>query len=189
MGGSAALGFALKNPGRVEGLVLVDSGSLQEKARLHRPGFLLLRAPLLPRLAALPLRSRAVVRYSLENRLFKGPVPDLEAITVEVHAELLRRGTPYSDWQLDEVRWRGLKTNHTPRLREVRCPTLVVHGSEDDLVPVELAREAARRIPDARLDVIEGCGHWPPRERPEEFNAALLSFLCNVRGSGAGAVD
>ena len=45
----------------------------------------------------------------------------------------------------------------------VVCPTLVVHGSADPLVPIECGRDTARRIPGARFEAIEGMGHdWPP---------------------------
>jgi pimeloyl-ACP methyl ester carboxylesterase len=64
-----------------------------------------------------------------------------------------------------------------PRLGEVRAPTLIVHGSADTLVPLNLAKEASWLIPDCRLKVFEGAGHWAQRERPEEFLAAAEEFL------------
>lgn len=48
-------------------------------------------------------------------------------------------------------------------LERVACPTLVVHGEADPLVPVACGRDTARRIPGARFEPIEGMGHdWPP---------------------------
>ena len=49
------------------------------------------------------------------------------------------------------------------RLRAVRVPTLVIHGKDDPLVPVEGAIDTAESIPGARLLVIEGMGHDLPR--------------------------
>lgn len=44
-------------------------------------------------------------------------------------------------------------------LGEIAVPTLVIHGDADPLVPIEAGRDSARRIPGARLEVIEGMGH------------------------------
>lgn len=56
-------------------------------------------------------------------------------------------------------------------------PTLLVHGTLDKAVPVEGALVASERIPDCEIRLMEGCRHWPQKERPEEFADALLSFL------------
>ncbi|HSD10554.1 MAG TPA: alpha/beta fold hydrolase [Candidatus Binatia bacterium] len=53
--------------------------------------------------------------------------------------------------------------NRKPRLRSVRAPTLVIHGKQDPLVPVEAGADTADAIPGARLVVIEGMGHDLPR--------------------------
>ena len=47
-------------------------------------------------------------------------------------------------------------------LRKIRTPTLVIHGAEDPLVPVEAGRDTARHIAGARLMVIDGMGHDLP---------------------------
>ena len=62
-------------------------------------------------------------------------------------------------------------------LRRFRCPTLVLCGREDALTPLEMPIEMARLIPDARLVIIEQCGHLSTLERPHEVNAALRAWL------------
>lgn len=48
-------------------------------------------------------------------------------------------------------------------LRQVECPTLVIHGTEDRLVPMECGQDTAARIAGSRFESIEGMGHdWPP---------------------------
>ena len=64
-----------------------------------------------------------------------------------------------------------------PGLSRIRCPTLVLCGHEDLATPVELHREMAADIPNARLVVVPECGHLSPLERPEAVNAALRSWL------------
>jgi len=44
-------------------------------------------------------------------------------------------------------------------LRDVRTPTLVIHGKDDPLIPVACGIDTAERIPDARLELIDGMGH------------------------------
>lgn len=63
------------------------------------------------------------------------------------------------------------------RLPEVDLPTLVLTGSHDVSTPPADSRHIASLLPDARLAVIEGAGHHPWFERPEEFGAAIEAFL------------
>jgi pimeloyl-ACP methyl ester carboxylesterase len=48
------------------------------------------------------------------------------------------------------------------RLKGVRAPTLVIHGADDPLVPVEGGRDTAEAIPGARIEEIPGMGHDLP---------------------------
>lgn len=63
------------------------------------------------------------------------------------------------------------------RLRRIHTPTLIVWGAQDLLVPVSHASLYAEAIPDARLAVIEACGHAPAAEQPEEFARVVGDFL------------
>ncbi len=64
-----------------------------------------------------------------------------------------------------------------PMLADVRCPTIVLVGEQDELNPPSLAKEIACGIAGARLVVIPQCGHFPTIERPEAVNAALAEWL------------
>ena len=54
-------------------------------------------------------------------------------------------------------------TSRLQRLKEVRVPTLVIHGVDDVLVPVENGRLVAQAVPGARLIEFDGMGHDLPR--------------------------
>ncbi|MFL5840084.1 MAG: alpha/beta fold hydrolase [Thermoleophilaceae bacterium] len=71
------------------------------------------------------------------------------------------------------------------RLGEVKCPTLLVWGSDDNLVPVEDADEFERLIPNARKVILEDTGHAPMIERPQTFNDLLMDFLNDAPASDA----
>jgi 3-oxoadipate enol-lactonase len=63
------------------------------------------------------------------------------------------------------------------RLPSLRVPTLVIHGTEDQLIPVESARRLVARIPDAELALLEGAGHVYHSERAAEADEAVLDFV------------
>ena len=62
------------------------------------------------------------------------------------------------------------------RLSSITCPTCLISG-EHDFFPLALKEAYAKKMPDARLVVIPNSGHFTPMDEPEQFNAALMSFL------------
>jgi pimeloyl-ACP methyl ester carboxylesterase len=70
---------------------------------------------------------------------------------------------------------------HNPRLGNflprVTNPTLIVWGREDRIVPVECGEQYRRLLPNARLTVLERCGHLPPIEQPDAFARLVVDFL------------
>ena len=52
--------------------------------------------------------------------------------------------------------------NRRPALTSVSIPTLIVHGTDDPLVPVECGKNTAAAIPGAELMIIDGMGHDMP---------------------------
>lgn len=61
-------------------------------------------------------------------------------------------------------------------LRHVTAPALVVHGSSD-VIPIDSSREWAAALPNARLAVLDGIGHFPYLEAPEQFFPTVNTFL------------
>jgi pimeloyl-ACP methyl ester carboxylesterase len=68
--------------------------------------------------------------------------------------------------------------NRKDRLRSVRVPTLVVHGKDDPLVPVEGGIDTADAIPGAKLLLIDGMGH----DLPREIWSRLIEGISEVAG-------
>jgi len=58
-------------------------------------------------------------------------------------------------------------------LATIKAPTLVIHGADDPLIPVEAGKEAARVIPGAALLIIDGMGHDLPQGAWAEITAAI----------------
>lgn len=63
------------------------------------------------------------------------------------------------------------------RLRRIVCPTLVLWGDRDRVVPLAHAEVWRDRIEGARLVVFDGCGHLPPFEAEDRFVDAVREFL------------
>lgn len=61
------------------------------------------------------------------------------------------------------------------RLNRIEVPTLVIHGSDDPLIPVEHGIDTARNIPGARLEIIEGMGHDLPPQLDETLTSLIAS--------------
>jgi pimeloyl-ACP methyl ester carboxylesterase len=59
-------------------------------------------------------------------------------------------------------------------------PLLVVGGEDDPLIPPALEEQLAAASPNGRTEILEGCGHLPSMERPDEFNAMLTAFLSSL---------
>jgi len=62
------------------------------------------------------------------------------------------------------------------RLHEISVPTLVLHGTEDRIVPIVNGEMLAASIPGARLEVLEGAGHLYPTDAPQA-DREVLRFL------------
>ena len=62
-------------------------------------------------------------------------------------------------------------------LERIGCPTLIVHGADDALVPVHHAEWLAKNITGAELRIVPGGGHELLREHPEEMQEGILAFL------------
>jgi len=77
--------------------------------------------------------------------------------------------------------WLRAARDHPARkARRVRCPTLVVAGKRDPVVPNDFVQTLVRRIPGAELALIHGAGHGITFDRSEEFDRAVLAFLRGV---------
>lgn len=63
------------------------------------------------------------------------------------------------------------------QVRAITAPTLLVHGREDRVVPVDVAWNMVHLLPDGDLHVFSRCGHWTQIERSAEFNSLVKEFL------------
>ena len=101
---------------------------------------------------------------------------------VRLHVRDVGRGRPIvvlhggPDQRLSEQTWLGESYDLLLKLRNLRIPTLVLHGDQD-FIPLAVAQHIADAIPGARLEVLPDCGHFSFLEQPEAFHAAVADFL------------
>jgi non-heme chloroperoxidase len=70
------------------------------------------------------------------------------------------------------------ETDFSEDLKKMPIPTLVIHGDDDQIVPLATtARRAVELLPQGRLSVYQGAGHGLPSTHKHQLNAELLAFL------------
>jgi pimeloyl-ACP methyl ester carboxylesterase len=187
MGGGAALGHTLDDPDRVRSLVLIDSYGLRDAIPGGIGAYILANTPLAGAIGRQwASASRSTARASLGQF-----VHDTDAVSEEFVAEVRQRlkqpgaGNAFMAFQRNEFGPRGVQTHYTDELDQLAAPTLLVHGRQDPLIPVSWSVDAAESIPDSNLQVLDHCGHWPTRERPDAFIDHLRSFLDDHRRSAS----
>lgn len=76
-----------------------------------------------------------------------------------------------------------VESDRCARVRQLRAPTLVIHGTHDSLIPVQNGKLLAQRIPGAEFLLRSDCGHMPHAEKPAEVTRGLLEFLARDRAT------
>jgi pimeloyl-ACP methyl ester carboxylesterase len=169
MGGMAAQELALSHPEMIRALVLASTycgGTGSHRAR---------RATM-ERLGAAAARgdSEGAVQAAWEVNVSPSFSEDEEA-----HARFMEIGRhrrvalAVLGAQVQAI------TGHdtSERLPSLRAPTLVIHGTADQMVPVENGRMIAQLIPGARLEILEGAGHLFFWEAPEHAAALVRDHI------------
>jgi pimeloyl-ACP methyl ester carboxylesterase len=189
MGGRVALELALESPGLVRKLALVNTLGLGRPnmqvtyglVTIPRVGEALMRvAGNALRWAPPQVIRRIAARYS-------GSSSNLERTMDDAYIGNLREmyaAAGFHGAYLATVRSlispRAVMGRHydlTKRLNELEIPVQLIWGADDPLFPVAHAARAHSLIKRSKLTVIEGAGHTPQAERPEEFNRVLDRFL------------
>ena len=83
-----------------------------------------------------------------------------------------------------------VRADFRSELTELTVPTLVIHGTADASMPIDLtARKTASLIPDCHFVTIDGAGHGLHLSESPCYNAALLEFITSTRASGRATAN
>jgi pimeloyl-ACP methyl ester carboxylesterase len=188
MGGFIGAEVAIQFPARVRRLVLVSAAGLTVEYQRNDRVLDALRYG--ERLVIawggfIGARSEAIARRPRARRLLMRLVAhDADRLPAPLIAEQVRNaGNPGFVDALDALTDYPIRA----RLGDIACPTLIVWGTEDKLVPVRDADEFEQLIPDARKVVWAQTGHVPMLERPAAFNALVERFVAEEPGGARSA--
>ena len=192
LGGRVALELALEEPRMVRRLVLVNTLGLgRPQVRMAQMAYGLVTIPRVGEAVmgfardALSWAPRTMIRRVAAR--YAGSSADLERTMDDSYLDDLREmyateGFPnaYLSTVRSLVNPRALLGGHhdvSRRLNELKIPVQLIWGADDPLFPLAHAERAHTLIERSELAVIDGAGHSPQAERPEEFNRVLHRFL------------
>jgi pimeloyl-ACP methyl ester carboxylesterase len=178
-GGGVAMQFAYQFPERCERLVLVDAGGLGREVNW------ILRLATLPGAEyVMPVLFPGFVR-AWGDTLAR--VLGDWGIRNEAAVEIWRSYRSLTETENRQAFVRTMRSVIDPGGQSVsardrlylaaRMPTLIVWGDRDHIIPIAHAYEAHDAIPNSRLEVMEGVGHFPHVEDPARFVDILRDFL------------
>lgn len=168
LGGMVGLKLALTHPGRMAAFVACDSSLAIDHAELiaiigqrqisHR---------------AVTIEQRSLGAWFLKNH------PDKAALYAQInHFNPSAHSIPAAEW--GGAITGLLQPQHLipmAALQGLACPTLLLVGSEDPIVPVHVMQQVQQLVAGSELVVVPDAGHSAYFEKPAEFNAAVLDFL------------
>lgn len=167
MGGYIAFAFLRKYPERVAGLVLAATraGADSPAARENR------------------LKSIATAQETGVETLVNSMVPSLLSPATDNNQPGLptRLAAIMAEISLDAMVGDQLgmleRPDSSPMLDQINVPTLLIHGADDRLIPLEDMRILQAKIPTSELQIIPDAGHMVNMEQPLQFNRAVSVFL------------
>lgn len=179
-GGAVALNFTLDHPARVEKLVLVDAVCNDEA----------LRHPIL-RLTSIRGIGELLTPFIADSKLF---------LKKRMHSTLAKANHHLiTQERIDNVRrpllsreghhsllatsrnWSASRLEQDAHL--IKCPTLIIWGEDDTVIPIKNGYKLRSEIPDSRLVVLKDCGHVPQEERSDLFSTLVSEFVHGEKGS------
>lgn len=162
MGGRTAVPFALFNPGRTWALVLAgtNGGAVTEEVRRLQAEYA----------ASLPPGS------TLNERALAPTFAEADPVREFLYREI-NRMNPKRPRDFLAPPPPGYRGSAAERLAASGIPTFFLIGEHDAVVPARINRLCHEAVPGSRFQMIEGAGHSAYFERPNAFNAAVMSFL------------
>lgn len=174
MGGMIAQHVALDHPGKVDRLVLACTGPGRSHAVKAEPEN---TAKLLGRGARSAEEAYRIACEVLYSPSFALAHADFIEQQIRDRAS---RPVPASVFQAQRAA--AWEHDTWEQLPQITAPTLVIHGTNDLVMPVGNGRILAERIPGAELVELQGAGHLLFHEQPEEFSNAVAAFLFGQEG-------
>jgi 3-oxoadipate enol-lactonase len=166
VGGLIAMGFAIAHPERLKALVICDSAPKVGTAEMWNA-----------RIAAAAGPGIKSISDAVLERWFSPAFRQGNPVELAGWKNLLER-TPVAGYAGTCAALRDADLR--AEIGSITLKTLVVVGSEDTSTPPDLVRQTAAALPDARFVVIDGGGHVPMIDRPDELTHAMAHYFNEV---------
>lgn len=171
LGGMVGQELALRHPQRLKALVIANSCAGYDEAA---------RAQWHQRIATVRARGMEEIADAALQRWFSAEFSERHPATLA----RARRRLVCTDAQAYAAACQAVSELDTlGRLPELRLPTLLIAGTQDQATPLAMSEAMAARIPGAQLHLLEGAAHLSVIEQPGPFHAALRGFLQKLDGS------
>jgi len=167
MGGAVALDLAVRYPDRVDRLVLM--GAVGVPFTLT-PGLDAVWG-YQPSVAAM---QELIGVFAFDPAALS---PDLAELRYRASIQPGAQEAFASMFPAPRQRWVDALAQPADRIRSIRHRTLLVHGREDQVIPLQNSLDLLHLIDDSRLHVFGRCGHWTQVEHAPAFNPLILDFL------------
>lgn len=184
-GGQCALQFALRHGDRCRALVMVSACSAPITRRLpfrfHLMKWMARFPPIVERLRRRAVRDpdsanrRSIPDAQLRARTVRDP--EAGPLLAALRSSTLERMAERMPGTINDIEQSRRAFDYP--VERLRIPLLVVHGTEDEAVPVEQARSLAARVPGAELMLVEGGRHVILFTHLSEVRARVGSFLAS----------
>ena len=177
LGGSIALLVALRlldaSEERLGRLVLIASPAYRQRLP---PMVSLSKAPRLARLLLRVVGTRRVVRFVLRQIVVDAATVSYDQVAAYAHPLESEEGVR-SAMAVGRSILPGDLDATAARYPELEIPTLLLWGDRDRVVPLRIGQRLSHDLPDARLVIMERCGHIPPEELPKTSLRHLEEFV------------
>lgn len=166
-GGALALSLAIEHPERVRKLVLMGSVGLHftiteglDKVWGYSPS----------------LESmEELIRLFAHNKSIA--TPDLVKLRYQAS---IREGSSQAYARMfpaPRQQWLDAMAREDSEIQGIEQKTLILHGRDDRIIPLESSERLARLLPNSQLHVFGNCGHWVQIEKARDFNHIMRDFL------------
>ena len=175
MGGMIGETFALKYPSVFQSMVLADTTSRRPPDAARMWG---------DRIRMAQEKGMEVLVESTLERWFTAPYRNARKEVMARIGEHIRT-TPVAGYAGCSQAIAAIDV--MDRLKEIKCPVLIMVGEEDHGTPPAMARQIQENLPGSELLIIPSAAHFSNVEQPEVFNKAMLGFLDKHAGRGSAA--
>jgi pimeloyl-ACP methyl ester carboxylesterase len=182
LGGGIAMQFFYLFPERVERLVLVSSGGLGREVNVAlRSATLPGAAQVLSVVASAPVLSRVEALGRVASKVGWRPSADLAAVWKGFSSlgdRESRQAFLATTRAVIDIGGQSISA-HDHLGGSLPIPTLIVWGSKDHMIPASHALSVEQSLPDCRVEIFEGAGHFPHLDDPDRFARVLRDFIAS----------